>query len=443
LGHSSPVHFLPLFRSSVLLFLPAFPRLRESPIPTSPYHRTVIASTLISSLALFAAAFGTGAQNGKSVDFKAMWNRVETAISSRYYARSTRKEEMEKLFDKYEPKASEARSKEEFSAAINAMIKDFGDSHFDFLTTEDQGFYTFKSLMDQNIPDSPHIGAWFKKGADGYTVQMVLNGMPAEGADIRKGDLIVSVNGKPFAPITPLSDLIGKRATLKVKRKGQMLDKSLDVSSSKGMNLFLEATRNSVKVIEHEGKKIGYIHLWTMANDDFRNALSNAVYGRLKDTDGFILDIRDGFGGRPEGFGDPFFRPEANLEWKFGSASGMKQLFGYQRPLVVLINEGSRSAKEVFSHIIKKSKRGTLVGTTTAGHVLGTSPMALDDWAMLEIPMVDVIADGVRLEGKGVSPDIEVRPEFDEAGKDLHLAKGLEVVVRQIGERKAITSGPF
>src|SRR5262249_40606869 len=154
------------------------------------------------------------------------------------------------------------------------------------------------------------------------------------------------------------------------KRKGQTMDKTVDVSSAKGTNLFLEATRNSVKTIVFGGKKIGYIHLWTMINDDFRNALSNAVYGRLKDTSGLILDIRDRFGGRPEGFGDPFFRPEMNLEWKFSPSAGQKQLFGYQRPLVVLINEGSRSAKEVFSQIIKKSHRATLVGTTTAGNVL-------------------------------------------------------------------------
>ena len=358
-------------------------------------------------------------------------------ISTRYYNRVGRKEEMEKLFAKYSKPASEAKSKTEFSDTVNAMIHDFGDSHFHFLTTEDQGYYTFKSLMDSNLPDAPHVGAWFKKTSDGYTVQMVLNGMPAETADIRKGDLIVSVDNKPFSPIGSLRELIGKKTKITIKRKGQTLEKEVDVRGAKGMNLFLEATRNSIKVIEYEGKKIGYIHLWTMANDEFRNALSSAVYGRLKDTDGFILDIRDGFGGRPEGFGDPFFRPESNLEWKFSPSSGNKQLFGYGRPLVVLINEGSRSAKEVFSHIIKKSKRGVLVGTTTAGHVLGTTPISLEDWAMIEIPIVDVIADGVRLEGKGVSPDIEVKPEYDENGKDLQLAKALEVVFGQIALKKA------
>ena len=288
---------------------------RESKWSPSAYPLTVIVSTLFSSLSLLAPAYFAPIQEPeKPIDFKALWTRVENMISTRYYNRVGRKEEMEKLFAKYSKPASEAKSKTEFSDAVNAMIRDFGDSHFDFLTTEDQGYYTFRSLMDSNLPDAPHVGAWFKKTSDGYTVQMVLNGMPAETADLRKGDLVVSVDNKPFSPIGSLRDLIGKKAKLTVKRRGQTMEKEVDVRGAKGMNLFLEATRNSIKVIEYEGKKIGYIHLWTMANDEFRNALSGAVYGRLKDTDGFILDIRDGFGGRPEGFGDPFFRPASNLE---------------------------------------------------------------------------------------------------------------------------------
>lgn len=391
--------------------------------------------TLISALVLTAPLL----QAPKPIDFKAAWVRVENAISMRYYARVQRKDEMEKLFAKYKDRAEGAKSKAEFRDTVNAMIEDFGDSHFDFLTDEDQGFYTLGSFINSGLPDLPNIGAWFKRTADGYTVQMVMEETPAQHADLRKGDVVMTIDGEPFGPVAPLRERIGKKANLQIRRGGQMLAKTVEVHAAKGMNLFLEATRNSARIIERDGKKIGYIHLWTMANDDFRDALSNAVYGRLRDTDGFILDIRDGFGGRPEGFGDPFFRPEARFEWKIGATASQKQIYGYGRPLVVLINEGSRSAKEVFSYIVKKSGRGTLVGTTTAGHVLGTSPMPLDDWALLEIPMVDLITDGMRLEGVGVRPDIEVKPEFDPAGKDRVLEKGLEVVIQKL---KGEVDGP-
>ena len=109
----------------------------------------------------------------------------------------------------------------------------------------------------------------------------------------------------------------------------------------------------------------------------------------------------------------------------------MKQLFGYGKPMVLVTNGGSRSAKEVFSFLMKKSKRATLVGSTTAGHVLGTTPARLNDWAYLEIPIVDVLTDGKRIEGKGVSPDVPVKNEFDEKGKDLYIEKALEILSRK------------
>ena len=56
---------------------------------------------------------------------------------------------------------------------------------------------------------------------------------------------------------------------------------------------------------------------------------------------------------------------------------------------------------------------------------------------MLEIPMVDVITDGIRLEGRGVDPDIVVKPAYDDNGRDLQLEKALEVVAKQIEQKKA------
>jgi carboxyl-terminal processing protease len=200
----------------------------------------------------------------------------------------------------------------------------------------------------------------------------------------------------------------------------------MEVKESSGMAMFLDATKNSARIIEANGKKYGYMHLWTMAKEDFKTALSSFVYGRAMSTDGFILDIRDGFGGRPEGYADPFFRPEAKLDWIINGTS-FAQYFGYQKPLVLIINKGSRSAKEVLAFILKKSKRAVLVGEATGGNVLGTSPVMLGDWAVVEIPMVDLEVDDVRLEGVGVEPEFIVL-EKPTAERDPFVEKALEVL---------------
>lgn len=360
-----------------------------------------------------------------TIDFAEAWSAVEGRIERGYYARDTRKEEMTRLLAEAAPKAKSAKSMAEFSKTVNDMILKFKDSHFGFMTVEDQDYYTFTGLAGAP-EDMPHIGAYFKPAGDGYTVTMVMEGLPGAEAGLRKGDVIKTVAGKPFTPVMALKDRQGETLEFAIEREGKPMKLNIEVNRGPALRMFLDGSRNSSRVIEFKGKKYGYFHLWMMANDDFRNALSSAVYGKLRDTDGFILDLRDGYGGRPEGFGDPFFRPEVMMESRIGNGAGMKQLFGYGRPLVVLINAGSRSAKEVFSFVIKKSKRGTLIGETTGGRVLGTSPTRLNAWSFLAIPLVEVLTDGERIEGKGVTPDIAVTKEFDAEGKDLYVERALE-----------------
>lgn len=382
------------------------------------------ATILIASLALLS-------QSAKD-DFPKLWTSIATSINGMYYAKETKKDRLGQVLAKYKPMAEAAPDRAAFSRTVNAMIAELGDSHFALLGNDQQGYYLMDALASGDKAKAmPNIGAWYKHGPDGYTVQMVINGTSAEKAGLRKGDKIETVDGTKFRPVASFA----KEGNVKVNivRNGKPMDLTVETNQSTARDLFLQGTRSSVKVIESAGKKIGYIHLWTMIGDDFRNAVSSAVYGALAGTDACILDLRDGFGGRPEGFADPFFRPDVKLEWK-GPMMAYSQLFGYQRPLVVLTNEGSRSAKEVLSQILKVSKRATLVGSTTAGHVLGTFPLKISDWAYLEIPMVDVITDGVRLEGIGVSPDIPVAEEFDMDGTDLFLERATKFLIESKGD---------
>ena len=374
--------------------------------------------------ALFAALVLVAPQ--AKDDFPKLWSSITGSINGMYYAKETRKDELVRVLAKYKPQAEAAPDRSAFARTVNAMIAELGDSHFALFGNDQQGYYIMDAISNgDKAKPMPNIGAWYKHGSDGYTVQMVINGSSAEKAGLRNGDKVETVDGAKFRPVASFA----KEGNVKlgINRGGKSMTLAVETSQTTAREMFLDGTKASVKVIENGGKRIGYIHLWTMVGDDFRNAVSSAVYGELVNTDACILDLRDGFGGRPEGFADPFFRPDVKLEWK-GPLMAYTQQFGYQRPLVVLINGGSRSAKEVLSEILKVSKRATLVGSTTAGHVLGTFPLKVSDWAYLEIPMVDVVTGGVRLEGRGVSPDVAVAEEFDATGKDLYIEKAVELL---------------
>jgi carboxyl-terminal processing protease len=98
----------------------------------------------------------------------------------------------------------------------------------------------------------------------------------------------------------------------------------------------------------------------------------------------------------------------------------------------MLVNKGSRSGKEILAYGFKKYGIGKVVGTKTAGAVVGGSPFLLEDGNLLYLAVVDVLVDGERLEGKGVIPDIEVPSPLEYAqGKDPQLEKAVEVLLEQ------------
>jgi carboxyl-terminal processing protease len=359
------------------------------------------------------------------------WRRVSDDITNRFYGRKTRKYEMEKLLLKYKPLATAAKDDSEFESSVEDMIHEFGDSHFDLYTKADQGYYVMDGLSrGDQAANASQIGAWFRQTPNGYLVQMVLEGTEASKAGLRAGDRIVSADDAPFGPIISFAGKDDKPVKLTIERDKKQFDKTVKPQSEPLMKMFLDATRDSARIIEVKGKKLAYVHLWTQANDNFRRALETLVNGRFATTDAFILDLRDGFGGRPEGFADPFFRPGNEIKWDYVTTT-TNQHFGYSKPLVVLINGGSRSAKEILSFILKSSHRATLIGTTTAGNVLGTSPIRINDWSYLEIPAVDVIIDGVRLEKNGVQPDIKIADGFDKDGKDVVIERAVQFLTRR------------
>jgi len=101
---------------------------------------------------------------------------------------------------------------------------------------------------------------------------------------------------------------------------------------------------------------------------------------------------------------------------------------------VLLIDEGTTSGKEVFAHAFQRLARGPVVGTRSAGAVLGGSAFLMADGSLLYLAVLDVRVDGERLEGRGVTPEVEVplrRPYA--AGHDPQKERALEVLRRTSG----------
>ncbi|MGA9012246.1 MAG: S41 family peptidase [Acetobacteraceae bacterium] len=95
------------------------------------------------------------------------------------------------------------------------------------------------------------------------------------------------------------------------------------------------------------------------------------------------------------------------------------------------VNGGTRSGKEVLAYGFKKYHLGELIGMPTARSVLAATAFLMGNGDLLLVAVEDVLVEGQRLEGIGVTPTIEV--PFDllyAAGRDPQLERAEQVLSR-------------
>jgi carboxyl-terminal processing protease len=103
----------------------------------------------------------------------------------------------------------------------------------------------------------------------------------------------------------------------------------------------------------------------------------------------------------------------------------------------MLVNEGSRSGKEILAYSFQRYNIGPVVGAKTAGAVVQGRSFLMRDGSALYVAVADIYLDGnQRLEGKGVTPDITVPFSVEYAQgadpqKERALAVALEAVKQQ------------
>jgi carboxyl-terminal processing protease len=171
---------------------------------------------------------------------------------------------------------------------------------------------------------------------------------------------------------------------------------------------FLSAMRASVRVIEHEGRRWGYVRVWSYARRQYHHLLvEELAEGRLKDVDGLVLDLRGGWGGAQPEYTELFVGGAPIMTYVGRDGRENFASFRWRRPLVVLVDEGTRSGKEVVTYGLKR-QGVRVVGTRTAGALLAGRGFLLEDGSLLVLAVSDVRVEGERLEGRGVMPDVVV-----------------------------------
>ena len=349
---------------------------------------------------------------------------------------------------RYAPLAAKTNSTEELAVVVNQMLAELNTSHTHFYTQAEPAYYqiagifrrylqkTIKEFLPNGKLEYTGIGIYTEKIEDNTFIKAILNGSPAEKAGLVVGDRLLTVDGESFSPIKSFVGKANREVKIQIQRQSDSspITIALVPQVFNPATMFLDVMKASVEVIEKEGKQIGYIHIWSYADPIYQEQLeTELVFDRLKDADGLVWDLRDGWGGATPDYLNIFTAPTPTITSIF--RDGIKREYQRQwtKPVVMLVNRGSRSGKEILAYGFRKYNVGKIVGSQTAGAVVAGSPFIMSDGSLLYLAVSDVFVDGERLEGNGIIPDVEVAlPIPYGEGIDLQKEKAIEVVLQEL-----------
>jgi carboxyl-terminal processing protease len=317
-------------------------------------------------------------------------------------------------------------------------------------------------------PHYPGIGVFTRQVDGHHFVDGLLEGSPADRAGLKYGDEILSVDGSVYSPILAFRGKIGATCAIEFRRDANAEPQRLDVPvvPIRPTTAFASATAASARIIERDGSRIGYIHIWSSTDsstfkigltkfdarhpiqDQLRTwGLPNTVNGELpKPLDFLIVDMRGRVGGTTTVAGEYLELLDAREKSYWGNsrvitrssprlqlgAGASPQAPPFRGRSALLIDQHTRSAAEYVAYGFKRGGFGPLIGTTTAGAVVTGAVMVMPGDLLLYVAIAGHELNGQPIEGIGVSPDHRVeRPLPYAAGADPVLDAAVELLAKR------------
>lgn len=239
------------------------------------------------------------------------------------------------------------------------------------------------------------VGIEFTIRQDTIHVQNVIKNGPADRAGILAGDKIVSVDGKPFVGKTVTNEeamrrLKGPKDTkvkIGVKRYGQKAIKYFMVTRG-------EIPTKSISATYMLDDKTGYIRIKNFGETTYPELLIALAKLSQERFSNLVIDLRDNTGGYLNSavqIANEFLPKNKLIVYTQGRKSQRQDYRSdgrgsYQNiPLIVLINEGSASAAEIFAGAMQDNDRATIIGRRSFGKGLVQQQIGFPDGSMIRL----------------------------------------------------------
>lgn len=300
------------------------------------------------------------------------------------------------------------------SNKLNALLRVIDDQYVDTVNMTDLVEKAMPQILAELDPHSTYIpaqkleevnselegsfsgiGIQFTIQEDTIHVNSVIPGGPSEKVGLMAGDRIVMVNDSIFVG----KGVTNEKAMRNLKGpKGSQVKLGVKRGTEKDLLSFTitrgDIPQNTIDAAYMIDNDFGYIQISKFGRTthvELLNAIAQLSHEKCK---GLIIDLRDNTGGYMEAATRMVneFLPEGKLivythgrkyprmeEYANGTGSCQKM------PLVVLVNEGSASASEIFAGAIQDNDRGTIVGRRSFGKGLVQQPIDFSDGSAIRL----------------------------------------------------------
>ncbi len=269
------------------------------------------------------------------------------------------------------------------------------------------------------------------------TVTQVFPGSPAALADVRPGEMIVTIDGMPTAgkPVSAsVARIIGPAGTLvrlQLRRSGVAGLIDLTLTRRK-----ISPPLTSSRLIDDQGTKVGYVSLSAFAQGAGAQVGRAVASLQKRGAQRLVFDLRNNGGGLvdeavkvasdflPAGkvvvTTRGLHQPKEVLKTSGGNPTSL--------PLVVLVNGNTASASEIVTGALQDYRRATVIGTKTFGKGVVQTVLPLPGGASLKITIAAYLTPlGRNINHKGIEPSIVV-VQKPHVGADQALPRALRFI---------------
>ena len=346
--------------------------------------------------------------------------------------------------------------------AIETMLASLGDRYTRFLSKKD--FDDEKQAINAKL-----TGIGIQIGLDKSQRLIVIapiDGTPAAKAGLMPSDEITEINGESTKGISveeaasQIKGPIGTQVILTVSRGKDTFKKTI----TRAEIPIKAIAKGHAKIIKNN---IAYIRLNSFISQEATKEMKETMK-QFEKANGLIIDLRDNPGGLLTNaieISDMFLDEgvivsTVDRDGYIQSVAADDKITSV-KPIVILVNENSASASEIFSGALKDNQRAKIVGSKTFGKGLVQGINKLDDGSGVNVTIAKYLTPAkIDINQLGIKPDYEIKLSIDdykaskgpwfsdpnqlpsrrnpEDGKDLQLVKGIEIIKEMI----KVANGP-